>query len=109
GQGAPPRAHPRGGAAAELAALRAALRGPVLAPGDAGYEEARRVYNAMVDRRPWAIARCAGAGDVRAALAFARERGWHPAVRGGGHSVAGHSVSDGGLTIDLSAMKGIHV
>jgi FAD/FMN-containing dehydrogenase len=111
GGGAPPRAPPRGpsASAAEAAALRAALRGPVLAPGEPGYEAARRVYNAMVDRRPALIARCAGADDVRAALAFARERGWHPAVRGGGHSVAGHSVSDGGLTLDLSAMKGVHV
>jgi FAD/FMN-containing dehydrogenase len=95
--------------AAEIRGLRAALRGQVLAPGDAEYEQARRVYNAMVDRRPAAIVRCAGTDDVRAAVAFAREHGWHPAVRGGGHSVAGHSVCDGGLVIDLSAMKGIRV
>ena len=94
---------------AALRALRGSLRGALLAPGDPGYDEARRVHNALVDRRPALIVRCATAGDVRAAVLFARERGWHPAVRGGGHSVAGHSVCDGGMVIDLSPMRGVRV
>jgi FAD/FMN-containing dehydrogenase len=105
-QAAPPRAAP---GASELRELRKALHGRVLTPADAGYEAARRVYNATVDRRPALIVRCAGPGDVRAAVAFSAARGWHPAVRGGGHGVAGHAVCDGGMVIDLSPMKGVRV
>ncbi len=90
-------------------ALRRELRGAVLVPGDPGYDDARRVYNGRVDRRPAAIARCAGPADVLAALRFARGEGLRPAVRGGGHSAAGHGVCEGGLVIDLSAMKGVRV
>ncbi len=87
----------------------AGLRGGVLRPGVGGYDEARRVWNGMIDRSPALIARCAGATDVAAAVRFARDRGLLVAVRGGGHHVAGSAVCDGGLVIDLSGMKGIRV
>ena len=89
--------------------LRAQVAGPVLSPADAGYEEARRVHNGMIDRRPALIARCNGTADVQAAVRFARARGLEIAVRGGGHNVAGNAVCEGGLMIDLSAMRGVHV
>lgn len=95
--------------AEELQAFRAGFRGEVLTPDDEGYEEARRVWNGNIDRRPGLIARCAGAADVVAAVNLARERRLLVAVRGGGHNVAGTSVCDGGLVIDTSPMKGIHV
>jgi len=83
--------------------------GWVLTPGDPGYEEARRVWNGAIDRRPAFIAGCRGPGDVAAALRFARERDLPVAVRGGGHGVAGTAVCDDGLVIDLSPMKAISV
>ena len=89
--------------------LAAELRGRLLQPGDDGYDAARTVWNAMVDRRPALIARCAGAADVVAAVRFAREHELLVSVRGGGHNVAGNAVCDDGLMIDLSAMKGIRV
>ena len=89
--------------------LRARFRGALLRPGEEGYEEARRVWNGAIDRRPALIARCAGADDVVEALRFARERELLVSVRGGGHSVAGHAVCDAGLMIDLSLMKSIEV
>jgi FAD/FMN-containing dehydrogenase len=89
--------------------LRAIFRGTLLRPGDPGYEPARRVWNGMIDRRPALIARCAGAADVIRAVGYARERGLPLAVRGGGHNVAGNAVCDGGVVIDLSAMKAIRV
>jgi FAD/FMN-containing dehydrogenase len=89
--------------------LRPQLAGSVLAPSDATYEEARRVHNGLIDRRPAVVARCYGTADVQAAVRFARERGLEIAVRGGGHNVAGNAVCDGGLMIDLSAMRGVHV
>ena len=92
-----------------MEALAVALTGPVVRPGDAAYEGARRVWNGMIDRRPALIARCAGTDDVRCALGFAREHGLPVAIRGGGHSVAGHGTCDGGLVLDLSLMKGAHV
>src|SRR2546421_701256 len=85
------------------------LRGPLLRPGTTAYEEARRVHNAMIDKRPALIVRCAGAADVVRAVNFAKENALLVAVRGGGHNVAGHAVCDGGIVIDLSGMKGIHV
>jgi FAD/FMN-containing dehydrogenase len=94
---------------ATLARLRSALRGGVVGPRDPGYDEARRVFNAMIDRRPAAIARCSGPEDVQACVRFARERGMLVAVRGGGHSIAGKGVCDGGLVVDLSALKQVHV
>ena len=92
-----------------IAELRERLRGPVLAPGDDGYDAARRIWNAMIDRQPGAIARCTGAADVMAAVRVARERDLLVSVRGGGHNVAGTAVCEGGLMIDLQLMKGIHV
>jgi FAD/FMN-containing dehydrogenase len=89
--------------------LREQLRGQVLVPGDEGYDQARRVWNAAIDRRPAMIARCTGAADVIAAVRFARERSLLTAVRGGGHNVAGLGTCDGGLVIDCSPMKGIRV
>lgn len=89
--------------------LRGAVRGELLGPDDPAYESARRTWNALVDKRPALIARCAGAGDVVAALRLARERGLEVSVRGGGHSVDGKSVTDGGLMIDLSPMRSVRV
>ncbi|HEX2863652.1 MAG TPA: FAD-binding oxidoreductase [Deinococcales bacterium] len=89
--------------------LRASLRGEVIEPGDAGYDQARAVYNAMIDRRPALIARVADVADVVAAVNFARERGLLLAVRGGGHNGGGLGVCDDGLVIDLSRLKGIRV
>lgn len=89
--------------------LKRRLRGEVVRPGDDGYDAARKVWNAMIDKRPALIARCAGAGDVVRSVQFAREHGLVVAVRGGGHNVAGNCVCDGGLMIDLSPMKGMRV
>jgi FAD/FMN-containing dehydrogenase len=89
--------------------LGAALSGPVLVPGERGYDAARRVHNGLVDRRPAAIARCMQTADVVDAVNFGRSEGLEISVRGGGHNVAGMAVSDGGLMIDLALMKGIHV
>lgn len=92
-----------------LERLRGDLRGPVVAPSDPGYDEARSVYNAMIDRRPAAIARCVDVGDVRATLAFAQDIGIELAVRGGGHSGPGLCLIDDGLTLDLSPMDWVRV
>ena len=89
--------------------FRATVRGIVLCPGQDGYDAARTIPNAMIDRRPAVVARCTGAADVIACVRFAREHDLLVSVRGGGHSVAGKSVCDGGLMIDLSTMKGIRV
>jgi FAD/FMN-containing dehydrogenase len=94
---------------AALGELRARFRGALLRPGEEGYDEARRVWNGAIDRRPALIARCAGADDVVTAVRFARERDLLVSVRGGGHAVAGHAVCEGGLMIDLSAMKAVAV
>src|ERR1700682_3462499 len=83
--------------------------GQLLRPADAGYEEARRVHNGLVDKRPALIARCRGVADVVDAVNLTRKLGLEVAVRGGGHNVAGRATIDGGLVIDLAPMKGIHV
>jgi FAD/FMN-containing dehydrogenase len=93
-------------AAAELAAT---FRGQLLPPLDAGYEDARKVHNGLVDKRPAMIARCLGVADVVAALELTRRLGLEVAVRGGGHNVAGRATIDGGVVVDLSLMKGIRV
>ena len=85
------------------------LQGVLLRSSDAGYDEARRVWNAMIDKRPALIARCVGAADVVSCVNFAREHNLLVSVRGGGHHAAGFGVCDGGLMIDLSPMKGIRV
>ena len=87
--------------------LRAALEGALLVPGDKGYDEARTIWNGMVDRRPVLVARCASAGDVVKAVGFARQSGALVSIRGAGHHITGNSVVEGGLTIDLSTMRGI--
>jgi FAD/FMN-containing dehydrogenase len=92
-----------------IAALQASLSGEVLAPEDPGYDEARRIHNGLIDKRPALIARCLHTADVVAAVNFGRDEGLEISVRGGGHNVAGKAVTDGGLMIDLSPMKGIHV
>jgi FAD/FMN-containing dehydrogenase len=83
--------------------------GELLREGDPGYDESRRVFNAAIDRRPAVIARCSGVADVMAALAVAREQGLDVSVRGGGHSVAGHAVVEGGLMIDTRPMNRVRV
>ncbi|MFI6825882.1 FAD-binding oxidoreductase [Kribbella sp. NPDC050241] len=90
-------------------ALADDFRGDLVSPGDPSYDEQRKVWNGSIDRRPALIARCTGAADIRAALAFARRTGLQVAVRGGGHSFPGHSTCDGGILIDLGRMKGIRV
>ena len=92
---------------ADFQQLRTAFRGKLIVPGDAEFDEARRVWNGTIDRRPALIAQCSGAADVIAAVNFAGTHGLLVAVRGGGHSVPGHSVCDGGLMIDLSRMRGV--
>lgn len=89
--------------------LRARIRGEILRPGDERYDTSRRVFNAMIDRHPALIMRCAGASDVINGVNFAREHGLPLSIKGGGHSVAGNAVCDGGLMLDLSSMKGIRV
>jgi FAD/FMN-containing dehydrogenase len=89
--------------------LRESFSGPLLAPGDEGYDEARRVHNGLIDKRPALIAQCLQTADVAAAVGFGRHEGLELSVRGGGHNVAGKAVSEGGLMIDLCLMKGIHV
>lgn len=92
-----------------LEQLRVRFRGALLRPGEEGFEEARCSWNGAIDRRPALIARCAGSDDVATAVRFARERELLVSVRGGGHSIADHSVCEGGLMIDLSLMKAIRV
>jgi FAD/FMN-containing dehydrogenase len=92
----------------ELAGLEG-FWGDLVRPGETGYDEARRLYNGLVDKRPALVAGCRGEADIVAAVDFARDAGLEIAVRGGGHSVAGRSISDGGVMIDLSPMKGIYV
>ncbi|RWB78779.1 MAG: FAD-binding oxidoreductase [Mesorhizobium sp.] len=88
---------------------RLSLRGEVILRDDAGYDDARKVYNGMIDKRPLLIARCADVADVIAAVKFARDNDLLIAVRGGGHNGAGLGICDNGLVIDLSMMKGVHV
>ena len=89
--------------------LRLQLRGELIEPGDSGYEDARKIWNGMIDKRPAMIVRCTGVADVIRAVKFAKARNILVAVRGGGHNVAGNAVCDGGMVIDLSRMKGIRV
>jgi len=89
--------------------LKSKVRGEVLLPSDPGYDEARTIWNAMIDRRPGVIVRCAGAQDVVQAVRSAREHGLTLAVRGGGHNIAGNAVCDDGLMIDLTPMKSVRV
>lgn len=92
-----------------LQQFRSRLRGQLIVPDDAQYDAARRIWNAMVDKRPALIARCAGVSDVIASVDFARTHGIQVSIRGGGHQIAGHAIAEGGLVIDLSGMKSIRV
>jgi FAD/FMN-containing dehydrogenase len=92
-----------------LERLRAGFAGQLVAPGDPDYDRARRVYNGAIDRRPALVARCRGTADVVAAIHYGREQGLPIAIRGGGHSVAGHGTCDGGIVVDLSGMRGVRV
>jgi FAD binding domain/Berberine and berberine like len=89
--------------------FRAAFRGEMIQPGDSGYEMARKIWNASIDKHPGLIARCSGVADVVAAVNFARENDLLVAIRGGGHNVGGRALCDDGIVIDLSGMKGVHV
>jgi FAD/FMN-containing dehydrogenase len=89
--------------------LAGTFGGQLLRPADPDYEEARRVHNGLVDKRPVLIARCKGTADIVDAVNLARSQNIEVAVRGGGHNVAGRATIDGGLVIDLARMKGTHV
>ena len=95
--------------ASSVEEFAATLRGQLIQADDTDYEEARHVYNAMIDKRPRCIVCCVDVADVIACVNFAREEGLLLSVRGGGHNVAGFATNDGGLVIDLSRMKGIRV
>ena len=92
-----------------LESLRTHFRGEILTPESAGYNQARQIWNGMIDRRPAAILRCTGPDDVRAAVRFAVEQDIYPAIRAGGHNVAGIALVDNGLVIDVTQMKGIAI
>ncbi len=109
GKGGSTKGHAKGLPAAEVDDLRSRFRGTVIAPGDGAYDDARKIWNAMIDRKPALIARCAGSADVVQAVHFARERKIPLAIRGGGHNIAGNALCDAGLVIDLSALKSVHV
>jgi len=94
---------------ATLDELRARVHGQTIVPGDAGYDDARKVYNGMIDRRPSVIVRCTDAADVMATVQFAQELGKDLSIRGGSHSVPGFGTNDGGVVIDLAPMNGIRV
>ncbi len=93
----------------DLVASLEGFSGRLLLPDDDGYEQARQIHNGLIDKRPALIAQCLGTADVVDAVNLARERGLEVSIRGGGHNVAGKAVTDGGLMIDLSPMKGVHV
>jgi FAD/FMN-containing dehydrogenase len=94
---------------AAIDSLRARVKGPLLVPGDSGYEESRSVWNAMIDRRPALVVRCLGTADVIACVQFARDHGLLLCVKGGGHNIAGLATADGALMLDLSLMRGVWV
>jgi FAD/FMN-containing dehydrogenase len=89
--------------------LAACLRGELLTTKDDAYEDARQVWNGMIDKRPALIVRCSGADDVITAVTFVRDHGPLSSIKGGGHNIAASALCDGGLTIDLSKMKGVLV
>jgi FAD/FMN-containing dehydrogenase len=95
--------------AAKIAGLSKGFDGKIMVPGDAGYDEARKIWNGMIDKRPAIIARCAGTRDVVRTVNFARDNGVLLAVRGAGHHIAGNSLCDGGIVADLSGMKAVKV
>ncbi len=92
-----------------LGSLKARLRGPVIMPGDPGYDESRTLWNAMIDRKPAAVARCLGTADVASCVQFAREHDLLLCMKGGGHNIAGLAAADGALMLDMSLMRGVWV
>jgi FAD/FMN-containing dehydrogenase len=93
----------------EVDSLRMRVRGPVLAPGNAGYDESRTVWNAMIDRKPALVVRCIGIADVMACVQFARQHNLLLCIKGGGHNIAGLGTADGALMLDMSLMRGVWV
>ena len=89
--------------------LRTSFHGELLEPSDEGYESARKIWNASVDKRPALIARCSGVSDVVAAVNYGRANGLLTAIRGGGHNVGGRALCDDGIVIDLSRMRAVYV
>ena len=94
---------------ATLAELRTRMLGPVIAPGEDGYENARRIWNGAIDKHPALVLRCSGVADVISGVQFACSEGLPVAIRGGAHSVAGFSTCDGGVVLELSAMAAVRV
>jgi FAD/FMN-containing dehydrogenase len=92
-----------------IAELRPRIRGSVLLPGEPGYDDARTIWNAMIDRRPAVVIRCLGVADVVAGVGFARQHGLPLTIKGGGHNIAGLAVADGAVTLDMSLMRGVQV
>ena len=92
-----------------LDGLKMGLRGPVITPGDAGYEDSRSVWNGMIDRKPAFVVRCIGVADVIQCVQFAREHGLLLCIKGGGHNIAGLATADGGMMLDMSLMRGVWV
>ncbi len=92
-----------------LQELRSLVKGALLLPGDDGYDQSRKIFNALIDKHPAAIAKVAGVADVVHSVNFARDNGVPLAIRGGGHNVAGNALCDNGLVIDFSNMRGIRV
>lgn len=89
--------------------LRSSLHGRLVTPGEPGYDDARRVWNGDIDRRPALIVRSAGVADIRDGLAFSRRHGLVVSIRGGGHNVSGSAVAEGGLMLDLSPMRTVRI
>ena len=96
-------------AAIDVQSFRSTFHGQLFEPADAGYNEARQIWNASVDKHPRLIARCSGVADVVAAVNFGRANDLVTAIRGGGHNVGGRALCDGGIVIDLSRMRSVHV
>ena len=89
--------------------IKGLIKGSIVVPDDHGYEEARQVWNAMIDRRPAVIVQCVQADDVPPVIRFARENGLQLSIRGAGHNIAGNALCDNGITIDFSRMKNVRV
>src|SRR5271154_3401677 len=89
--------------------LKSNVKGPIILPGDSDYDEVREIWNAMIDRRPALIVRCAEANDVPHAISFARENGLEISIRGAGHNIAGNALCDDGVMIDFSTMRDVRV
>jgi FAD/FMN-containing dehydrogenase len=89
--------------------IKGLIKGSIVVPDDPGYEEARQIWNAMIDRRPAVIVQCVQADDVPPVIRFARKNGLQLSIRGAGHNIAGNALCDNGITIDFSRMKNVRV